>query len=143
MKPDFTLPPAPGRPLGEANIWITSIGISVGLIMIFGLLGIILVNGMEAFWPKTIHELTLSPAAEGEKPYTLYASITKDQTRHVPADPTQPAPRRGISGNTSSSPAARKPTGNPTVMWTCTTSPPPPRPRGFSAWNAWKGGRPW
>ena len=90
MKPDFTLPPAPGRPLGEANIWITSIGISVGLIMIFGLLGIILVNGMEAFWPKTIHELTLSPAAEGEKPYTLYASITKDQTRHVPADPTQP-----------------------------------------------------
>ena len=45
---------------------------------------------MEAFWPKTIHELTLSPAAEGEKPYTLYASITKDQTRHVPADPTQP-----------------------------------------------------
>ena len=28
MKPDFTLPPAPGRPLGEANIWITSIGIS-------------------------------------------------------------------------------------------------------------------
>ena len=76
MKPDFTLPPAPGRPLGEANIWITSIGISVGLIMIFGLLGIILVNGMEAFWPKTIHELTLSPAAEGEKPYTclLYTS---------------------------------------------------------------------
>lgn len=90
MKQDFSLPPAPGRPLGEANIWLTSIGLSLGLIMIFGLLGIIVFNGLEAFWPKTIHELTISPAAGGEKPATLYASITKDQTRHLPADPAIP-----------------------------------------------------
>lgn len=89
MKPDFSLPPAPRRPSGEANIWLTSLGLSLGLIMIFGLLGIILLNGLEAFWPKTIHELTLSPSP-GEKPLTLYAGITKDQTRHVPADPAQP-----------------------------------------------------
>lgn len=90
MKTDFNLPPAPKRPLGESNIWITSIGLSLGLIMIFGLLGIIVYNGLEAFWPKTIHELTITPVAEGEKPSTFYANITKDQTRHIPADPGQP-----------------------------------------------------
>lgn len=90
MKPDFSLPPAPTRPLGEANIWITSIGLSLGLLMIFGLLGIILVNGLEAFWPKPIHELVISPTAAGEKPLTLYAGIAKDQTRHIPADPGRP-----------------------------------------------------
>lgn len=52
MKQDFSLPPAPKRPLGEVNIWLTSIGLSLGLIMIFGLLGIIVFNGLEAFWPK-------------------------------------------------------------------------------------------
>lgn len=52
MKPDFTLPPAPGRPLGEANIWITSIGISVGLIMIFGLLGITLSTAWRLSGPR-------------------------------------------------------------------------------------------
>ena len=54
MKQDFSLPPAPKRPLGEVNIWLASIGLSLGLIMIFGLLGIIVFNGLEAFWPKTI-----------------------------------------------------------------------------------------
>ena len=53
MKQDFSLPPAPKRPLGEVNIWLASIGLSLGLIMIFGLLGIIVFNGLEAFWPKT------------------------------------------------------------------------------------------
>ena len=38
MKQDFSLPPAPKRPLGEVNIWLASIGLSLGLIMIFGLL---------------------------------------------------------------------------------------------------------
>lgn len=87
MKQDFSLPPAPKRPLGEVNIWLTSIGLSLGLIMIFGLLGIIVVNGLEAFWPKTIHELTIAPSSKEEQPLVLYAGITKDQTRHVPADP--------------------------------------------------------
>ncbi len=90
MKQDFSLPPAPKRPLGEANIWIISTGLSLGLIMIFGLLGIISFKGLEAFWPKTIHELTIAPSSEGGKPLVLYADITKDQTRHVPADPARP-----------------------------------------------------
>lgn len=46
MKQDFSLPPAPKRPLGEVNIWLASIGLSLGLIMIFGLLGIIVFNGL-------------------------------------------------------------------------------------------------
>ena len=53
MKQDFSLPPAPKRPLGEVNIWLASIGLSLGLIMIFGLLGIIVFNGLEAFWPRS------------------------------------------------------------------------------------------
>ena len=90
MKQDFSLPPAPKRPLGEVNIWLASIGLSLGLIMIFGLLGIIVFNGLEAFWPKTIHEPTLAPSSKEEQPLVLYAGITKDQTRHVPADPAHP-----------------------------------------------------
>lgn len=90
MKQDFSLPPASKRPLGEVNIWLASIGLSLGLIMIFGLLGIIVFNGLEAFWPKTIHELTLAPSSKEEQPLVLYAGITKDQTRHVPADPAHP-----------------------------------------------------
>ena len=78
MKQDFSLPPAPKRPLGEVNIWLASIGLSLGLIMIFGLLGIIVFNGLEAFWPKTIHELTLAPSSKEEQPLVLYAGITKD-----------------------------------------------------------------
>ena len=97
MKQDFSLPPAPKRPLGEVNIWLTSIGLSLGLIMIFGLLGIIVVNGLEAFWPKTIHELTIAPSSKEEQPLVLYAGITKDQTRHVPADPARPgSPTRNV-----------------------------------------------
>lgn len=80
----------PQTPLGKLNIWLASIGLSLGLIMIFGLLGIIVFNGLEAFWPKTIHELTLAPSSKEEQPLVLYAGITKDQTRHVPADPAHP-----------------------------------------------------
>ena len=89
MNTATSLPPAPKRPLGEAKIWLSSTGLALGLIMIFGLLGIIVYNGLEAFWPKTVYELRLAPAAEGDKPSTLYAGITRDQTRHIPADPHQ------------------------------------------------------
>lgn len=88
MKQDFSLPPVSKRPLGEVYIWLTSIGLSLGLIMIFGLLGIIICNGMEAFWPRTIHKLTITPPSQEKKPFVLYADITKDRIRHIPADPS-------------------------------------------------------
>ena len=82
MDKDLSLPPAPKRPIGEAKIWLTSIGLALGLIMIFGLLGIIVYNGLEAFWPKTAYAFTVQNEPEGEKT-TIYGNITKDQTRHV------------------------------------------------------------
>lgn len=78
------LPPAQRHPVGEAKIWLSSMGISLGLIMIFGLLGIIIYNGCSAFWPQPIYQLQLSTPANAESsPTTLFASIVKSQTRHV------------------------------------------------------------
>ena len=47
------------RPKGEALVWFTGMGLSVGILLIIGLLGIILKNGLSMFWPDTIYEVQL------------------------------------------------------------------------------------
>lgn len=42
---------------GESSVWFVSIGLTTGLVMVFALVGLILVKGMEFFWPKQIVEL--------------------------------------------------------------------------------------
>ena len=134
MKQDFSLPPAPKRPLGEVNIWLTSIGLSLGLIMIFGLLGIIVVNGLEAFWPKTIHELTIAPSSKEEQPLVLYAGITKDQTRHVPADPARPGSTARDVREYQLFTGSKEIYGQSYRYVDA---------HNITAWNAWREGKPW
>lgn len=81
MSTDFSLPPVRKRPIGEIRIWFTSIGLSLGLIMIFGLLGIIFYNGLETFWPKKIYEFTLKPVEQNIAGEKYLATITRDQNR--------------------------------------------------------------
>ena len=45
---------------GEPYIWLTAMGLTVGLGMIAGLLAVIFVNGFEVFWPKRVALLSLS-----------------------------------------------------------------------------------
>ncbi len=44
---------------GEAYVWFTGMGLTVGLLMVIYLLGLILVNGFEAFWPKRVAQIVL------------------------------------------------------------------------------------
>jgi hypothetical protein len=47
------------KPSGEGWVWITSMGLGVGLVMIAFLLGMIVYNGLEVFWPKPVVRLEL------------------------------------------------------------------------------------
>lgn len=96
MSAEFSLPPVRKRPLGEIRIWFTSLGLALGLIMVFGLLGIIFYNGLETFWPKTVYELSVRDKNAPEKENRYYAHIAKDQTRRdntAPADASGDIPR--------------------------------------------------
>jgi len=44
---------------GEPWVWLTAMGLAVGLIMVAGLLGLIMVKGLEVFWPKRVAELQI------------------------------------------------------------------------------------
>ena len=51
------------KPAGESWVWVTSMGLGVGLTMIVFLLGMILWNGLEVFWPKPVVQLELRPGS--------------------------------------------------------------------------------
>jgi phosphate transport system permease protein len=57
QKKDFF--PNDVKPAGEGLVWITSMGLAVGLTMIMFLLGMIVYNGLEVFWPKPVVRLEL------------------------------------------------------------------------------------
>jgi phosphate transport system permease protein len=72
--------------VGEAYVWLTATGLTVGLSMILFLLGLVLVKGCEAFWPRRVVQLTLrgdSPDPLGGA-RTLGGEITKRQTKTTP-----------------------------------------------------------
>ncbi len=45
---------------GDSAIWLAGSGLGVCLIMIAGMIGLILSNGLGFFWPKTLTEITLT-----------------------------------------------------------------------------------
>jgi phosphate transport system permease protein len=42
------------RPAGETFVWVTGMGLTIGLMMILCLLGLIFFNGITVFWPKRV-----------------------------------------------------------------------------------------
>jgi phosphate transport system permease protein len=58
-------PPARRRksPPGEAQVWLTALGLTVGVCMVAGLLLLILVRGLAVFWPARVTEFTLREGA--------------------------------------------------------------------------------
>ncbi|WP_089936045.1 phosphate ABC transporter permease PstA [Candidatus Entotheonella palauensis] len=44
---------------GEPYVWFTGMGLMVGLLMVIFLLGLIVVNGFQAFWPKRVAQVML------------------------------------------------------------------------------------
>lgn len=47
------------RAPGEPWVWLTAVGLTVGLAMILGLLALVLLQGLKAFWPRRVVEITL------------------------------------------------------------------------------------
>jgi phosphate transport system permease protein len=73
------------RPAGESWVWVTGMGLAIGLLMIVFLLGMIFWNGLEVFWPKRVVQLELregSAAAIGEKRF-FGGEIVKRQLKSL------------------------------------------------------------
>lgn len=72
---------------GEPFVWLTAMGLSLGLLMVIGLLGVIVANGLPVFWPSKIVELHLKPgvknpvANSGE---TITGEIVQTRERRIP-----------------------------------------------------------
>jgi phosphate transport system permease protein len=73
----------PVRVTGEAQVWLTAMGLSVGLMMVLALLWIIVVNGVEVFWPKRIVELTIR---DGDKTVTVAGEIIVEREKQLQID---------------------------------------------------------
>ena len=69
--PNPSAPSARSHP-GEVLVWLSGCGLCVGLLMVLGLLTVVFVNGVAAFWPKSISRVHL---VEGSK-YALQGSGT-------------------------------------------------------------------
>jgi phosphate transport system permease protein len=49
---------------GEANVWLTGMGLSIGMTMVLGLLLLVLVRGVSVHWPARVAQLRLNEGAE-------------------------------------------------------------------------------
>ncbi|MCZ7592677.1 MAG: hypothetical protein M5U15_11270 [Kiritimatiellae bacterium] len=80
---------------GEAGVWLSSMGLSIGLLLVLGLLGLIAVNGLSVFWPKPLLRVTLqSDSASVVEGQTIVAGLlTGARDRMLPA-PRTAAPQR-------------------------------------------------
>ncbi len=46
-------------PKGESFVWFTGLGLALGILLIAGLLGVILKNGLSVFWPAPVYNVNL------------------------------------------------------------------------------------
>jgi len=85
------------RTRGEPYVWICSMGLAIGLLMVIALLWLILSQGISVFWPAKIAKITLKTdpkATPGDMP-VLAGRIVKEQRRtghgsgDIPADATE------------------------------------------------------
>jgi phosphate transport system permease protein len=72
---------------GEPFVWLTAMGLSLGLLMVVGLLGIIISNGLPVFWPSKIVEIHLKPGVKNPVPnsrQTLVGEIVQTREKRIP-----------------------------------------------------------
>ena len=71
------------RSKGEAYVWLTSMGLTLGLCMIIGLLGLIAYEGLNVFWPKRIVEITLKEGSGGaiQGKLTISGQVTTEREK--------------------------------------------------------------
>lgn len=72
---------------GEPFVWLTAMGLTLGLLMVIGLLGIILANGVPVFWPKKVYEVTLKAGAKNPVPgggESFAGELVQTRTKRIP-----------------------------------------------------------
>ncbi|MEO0796671.1 MAG: phosphate ABC transporter permease PstA [Verrucomicrobiota bacterium] len=79
------------RPAGEMYVWLCSMGLAAGIILVLGLLAVIVVNGFVVFWPRAVYEIKLKPGHEVAGQSVLAASIVEDNEKKIPGDDGEPA----------------------------------------------------
>ncbi len=62
--------------VGEPMVWLSAMGLGIGLLMVATLLWVIIANGVEVFWPKRIEVFTLS--IDG-KEVVIAGEVVKEQ----------------------------------------------------------------
>lgn len=72
------------RTKGEPYVWISSMGLTIGLMMVVGLLALIISQGASVFWPKSVALLTLKAGLDGAigDSANLAGAIVKKQKGH-------------------------------------------------------------
>jgi phosphate transport system permease protein len=76
----------PRRQSGETRIWLTGMGLLLGLLMVAGLLLLVLTQGLAVFWPAKIETVTIKAETEGAPPVVLIAEVTREQSRKLPGE---------------------------------------------------------
>lgn len=74
MAPLFKAKPAPPR--GESFVWLTAMGLAVGVTMVAGLMLLIFTHGISVFWPPRVTEFELK---DGKT--KIAGDITREQVR--------------------------------------------------------------
>ncbi len=74
---------SPQKVKGEAQVWLTGMGLAVSLTMAGLLLWVIVSNGLSVFWPKRISEFTL---IEGEKTSVIAGAVVS-RLAHAASSP--------------------------------------------------------
>jgi phosphate transport system permease protein len=49
---------------GDPFVWFTGSALGISLVMVFGLIAVILVNGLGFFWPRPLELLTLNDGSQ-------------------------------------------------------------------------------
>jgi phosphate transport system permease protein len=70
---------------GEPFVWLTSMGLGIGIIMVVGLLAIIIANGVPVFWPSRVYEAKLKEGVANPVPGTqiIVGEIAQKRTKSI------------------------------------------------------------
>ena len=70
---------------GEPFVWLTSMGLGIGLLMVVGLLAIIIVNGVPVFWPSRVYEAKLKEGVTNpvRGTRTIVGEIAQKRTKSI------------------------------------------------------------
>ena len=70
---------------GEPFVWLTSMGLAIGLLMVVGLLGVIVMNGLPVFWPGDAVVAKLKEGVTSPVPNTpeIIGEIAQERTKSV------------------------------------------------------------